>query len=85
MHSLSVASGPSVEVGEGGGGSITRGNGMRDCDEVRKRMEERGGKTIEVELLEWTITHHNGSEGEQDHMTCSQHPECVKLIESIKP
>lgn len=55
-----------------------------------RRSEEKdegegGGKTIEVELLEWTITHQNGSGGEQDHMTCSQHPECVKLIESIKP
>lgn len=43
MKSLSVASGPSVGVGEGWGGSITRGNGVHDCDGVRRRMKEDRG------------------------------------------
>lgn len=55
-----------MEVGEGGGGSMTRGNGVRDCDEAGKRVKgEGGGKTIEVELLEWTIIHQKVCEGEQ--------------------
>ena len=50
-----MASGPSVEVGEGGDGSITRGNGVHDCGGVGRRIEDRG-KIIDVELLEWTIS-----------------------------
>lgn len=53
VQSLSVASGPSVEVGESEGSSITCGNGVCDCDGVRRKMKNRGEKTIEVELLEW--------------------------------
>lgn len=43
-ESLSVASGPSVEVGEGGDGLITRGNGVRDCDEGGKRNKGDGAR-----------------------------------------
>lgn len=48
-----MASGPSVEVGEVGGGSETRGNRERDCDRVGTRTEGGGsrGETIQVVLL----------------------------------
>lgn len=47
--SLSVASGPSVGVGEGRDGSITRVKGVHDCVGVRKRTEDKGCKTVEGE------------------------------------
>lgn len=42
-----------MEVGEGGDGSTTRGNGVCDCDEVRRRMKDRGqdhrGRTVRMD------------------------------------
>lgn len=42
-----------MEVGEGGVGSITRGNGVCDCDEVRRRMRGGGqdhrGRTVRMD------------------------------------
>lgn len=52
MTSLSVASGPSVGVGEGRGGSTTRGNRVHDCDGVRRRTEDKGCRTMKREALE---------------------------------
>lgn len=53
VKSLPVASGPSVEVGEGGCGSITLGNGVCDCDGVRRRMKDREqdhrGRTVRMD------------------------------------
>lgn len=66
--SLSVASGPSVGVGEGRGGSTTRGNGVRDCDGVRRRMEDKGCKTVEGEALESKSS--VATEGSRTHMNC---------------
>lgn len=42
-----------MDVGESEGSSITCGNGVCNCDGVRRKMKDRGEKTIEVELLEW--------------------------------
>lgn len=44
-----------MEVGEGGTGSTTRGNGVRDCGEVGRGMKERRrnrrGKIVRMDNL----------------------------------
>lgn len=64
--SLSVASGPSVGVGEGRCGSITRGNGVHDCDGVRRKTEDKGCETVEGEALESNSS--MATEGSRTHM-----------------
>lgn len=45
-----------MEVGDGGGNSITCGNGVCDCDSVRKRMgQDHRGRTVRKFVSQYVV------------------------------
>lgn len=55
VQSLSVGSGPSVEVGDGGGNSITCGNGVCDCDGVKRMGQDHRGRTVRKFAFQYVV------------------------------